>query len=79
MPKGDDPVVMYPSSSYRYSGADTWSTFDARLAEKVVNSQGLFTIHAARRKIATGVMMGTRHVLRSIVDQLPLNGKAIGK
>ena len=54
-------------------------TFDARLAEKVVNSQGLFTIHAARRKIATAVMMGTRHVLRSIVDQLPLNGKAIGK
>jgi len=37
-PKGDDPVVMYPPSSYRYSGADTWSRFDARLAEKVVSA-----------------------------------------
>jgi hypothetical protein len=34
---------MYPPSSYRYSGADTWSRFDARLAEKVVNSRRLFT------------------------------------
>src|SRR5450759_4898803 len=42
-PKGDDPVVMYPPRSYRYSGAETWSRFDARLAEKVVNSRRLFT------------------------------------
>src|SRR5450631_1338075 len=41
-PKGDDPVVMYPPSSYRYFGADTWSRFDACLAEKW-STPGAFT------------------------------------